>query len=261
MRKYDIAFSLGAACASSTCLRRANLQFASFPFDWITHVGPADRARMVANGFNDWMRKEDFVYLGVNELNGMGRFANSRLGFFHVHDFTNGPIDDSYDAVEAKYVRRTGRLVSLLSRARSVLVLYVDSSKQKPHLKASADELLEARSVLAAAFPRARFDMLHFVHDDDVPYEVRRIDASREGLTEVTFNYRSEVTDVNFGEVVEVLRHDLGLRVRDYRTREEKRAYVRRRRLKRYGVDSGFALLAARVRMAFARIAAPFTRT
>ena len=32
--KYDFAFSLGGTCTAAESLRRASMQFASFPFDW-----------------------------------------------------------------------------------------------------------------------------------------------------------------------------------------------------------------------------------
>jgi len=41
--EYDLAFSLGQACACSTTLRAARLQFASFPFDWLSNASLEER--------------------------------------------------------------------------------------------------------------------------------------------------------------------------------------------------------------------------
>jgi hypothetical protein len=45
--RYDLAFSLGAACSCSVALRRAKLQFASFPLDWIALGSPVSRTAIL----------------------------------------------------------------------------------------------------------------------------------------------------------------------------------------------------------------------
>ena len=258
---YDLAFSIGAACHCSICLRTADLQLASFPFDWLTRGPVALRAKIIASGFAGWIAKEDFTYLGRNEVNGLGRYRNEKTGIVYLHDFSDGPVEDSYDAVREKYARRTARLLRLLGKSRRVLALYVDSSSGREGSHASADELSAARRTLAAAFPGAAFDVVHFRHRPGVAPEAAVIERPCEGIVEVSFDYYDPVTNVRFHDVAKILRGVLGVRVRDYRTRKERKAYERRRLEKKYGKLSGLALAKARFWAVLAKLAAPFTRT
>ena len=72
-REYDVAFSIGQACACSITLRTANLQFASFPFDWLADGTLHSRVDLLVHRFDRWLEKEDFVYIGRNPINEIGR--------------------------------------------------------------------------------------------------------------------------------------------------------------------------------------------
>ena len=126
-REYDLAFSLGQACACSMALREANLQFASFPFDWIADGTLPSRVDILVSRFDRWLEKEDFVYNGRNPINGRGMFRNRKTGFNHLHDFSDGPIENSLAQVVAKYARREKRLFELIGNARRVLIVYINS--------------------------------------------------------------------------------------------------------------------------------------
>ena len=54
--------SLDVTGGEPTLLRRAKLQFASFPLDWIALGSPVSRAKLVAARFDGWLNKEDFKY-------------------------------------------------------------------------------------------------------------------------------------------------------------------------------------------------------
>ena len=130
--RYDLVFSLGAACACSVALRRAKLQFASFPLDWLALGTPLSRAKLVASHFEGWLEKDDFKYLGTNPVNGLGMFDNVRTGLKHLHDFADGPIEKSYDTVRAKYARREARLYDLAEKSRRILCAYVSRPTVEP---------------------------------------------------------------------------------------------------------------------------------
>lgn len=234
-RPYDLAFSLGAACACSKCLRDAGLQFASFPFDWISGGTAEQRAQLVAARFAGWLDPADFVYEGHNESNGLGRFLNQKTRFHHLHDFADAPIEESLGTVTEKYRRRETRLLRLLAAAKRVLVLCVDTTTEngEPSSYIAPGELESVRATLAQAFPHARFDIVHFAYAPGVPFSARRTAQPADGLDEISFDYRNPATNVRFSDVVKVLLGDLRVFVRDYRTRAEKEAYRLRRREKK----------------------------
>ena len=74
--EYDLAFSVGQACACSLTLRTARLQFASFPFDWLASSTLTRRIDLLVRRFDHWLEKEDFIYKGKNPVNGLGSFFN-----------------------------------------------------------------------------------------------------------------------------------------------------------------------------------------
>jgi len=217
-RTHDLAFGLGAACACSKCLRDAHLQFASFPFDWISGGTARVRAKLIAERFDGWLEKDDFVYGGHNTSNGLGIFTNRRTGFNHLHDFADAPLEESYETVVEKFHRREARLLRLLATARKVLVVCVDTTNPdgEPSSYVAPGELAEVRATLLRAFPHACFDIVHFAYAPGVPFASRQTDHPGEDVTEITFDYRDIATNVRFRDIVKVLLDDLRIAVRYY---------------------------------------------
>ncbi len=245
--EFDLAFSLGQACGCSQSLRLAHLQFASFPLDWIAGGTLDDRVQLVVSRFSHWLDIDDFVYKEKNKINGLGIFINKRTGLCHLHDFEDGPIENSHPKVVAKYARREKRLFDLLGRARRVLAVYVDTMKDNGREAPSIQDLVKARESLSAAFPNASFELVHFSRTAGIPFDRRTVTTPSEGITEIRFDYGDAVTDVRFQDIADAL-HALGIKVHDYRTRAERKAHSLKRQMKKYGVDSRFALFMAKTK-------------
>ena len=80
MHKYDLIVPLGYACSCSQTLRRAGLQLASFPWDWVGVPPPSERCRLICDGFKDWMNLEDLKWAGRNDTFGHEEVLNARTG-------------------------------------------------------------------------------------------------------------------------------------------------------------------------------------
>ena len=78
--RYDLIFSVGDACSCSQCLRAADLQFASFPWDWIAFPELPDRAELMCNGYADWLEQDDLELLSPGPAGGKDRYRNRRNG-------------------------------------------------------------------------------------------------------------------------------------------------------------------------------------
>ena len=61
--KYNLFVSLGEDCACTSYLRDCKLQFASFPFDWLTHASFEKRIELVCNNFKDFLNFNDLYNL------------------------------------------------------------------------------------------------------------------------------------------------------------------------------------------------------
>ena len=243
---YDLAFSLGQACACTQTLRTARLQFASFPFDWISKGSLSDRVQLLIRRFEGWLEKEDFVYNGTNPINGLGMFMNRRTGLKHMHDFADGPIEASYAEVIAKYARREKRLFDLIEKSRRVLILYIDSFRGGGALAPSLEDFVKARADMSKAFPGVSFDFVHFIIERDLPFERRVVAHPAEGVIEIRFDYHDDVKDVCCDDTARAL-VSLGIKVRDYRTRAERKAHELKKKMKKYGVNTRLGLLFARL--------------
>ena len=56
---YDLIFSIGRSCVCTQALRKAKLQLASFPWDWLGNPPISERIAYICTDFKDWPRFEE----------------------------------------------------------------------------------------------------------------------------------------------------------------------------------------------------------
>lgn len=226
MKEYDFAFSCGYSCAVTEALRAADLQFASFPFDWTASPGFRRCAKMIADDFEGWMEKDDLELVDIRRR-GINKhvYLNRRTKFGFVHDFSSfKTFDESFSKVAQKYARRIERLDAQLRQAKRVLAVCAEW----PILPRITDaELEETREILQRKFPNAEFDLLYFhCEAGRKGSEVVRVG---EHITIVANDYRTfEYGEVNHemdnAALIEYLKREV--RAVDPRSEEEKRKYT-----------------------------------
>ena len=250
--QYDLVVGFGKACSCSQTLRRAGLQFLSFPMDWITPTfgqpgwdhDLRHRADVLASGFGGWLRIEDFEFHG-NHTNGMGKYWNTRHGLMFLHDFpADVPLNESFPSVAAKYARREKRLLGLIGKSSRVLIARLD----RPDLdyRTPLDDCRYARELLSKTFAPTTFDLLLVQPDPGVPPERASLETVEPGIFRLSFAYR----DIRPGADAAIPRLDLTsavverfFSVREYRTAEEiaaHRAKKRQKRWAKYGATSAW---------------------
>ena len=227
LAKYDLAFSIGHACACSMTLRAAKMQFASFPLDWITGGTIATRTALVTSSFDGWMEKDD----------------NRKTGFTHLHDFPDAPIETSLHDVSEKHRRRAQRLTRLIESSSRILVVYLARPKETP---LPLSDFTESLAALNRRFPGKDFDIIRFTCDSDRPFASRLVSHPAEHVTEISFDYRDPKRDANMELTAQAL-IDLDVAVKDYRSAAERKAYDLKRKMKRYGVNTRTGLFFARL--------------
>lgn len=230
---YDLAFSIGGACACSQSLRRAGMQYASFPFDWLVNYPSVTfAAEQLVNGFGGLLCREKMVCRGPNANNDKDIYQNEANGLYFLHDFPKGgDFAKEFQVIDAKYRRRANRLLKLIERGGDVLLTYVTIPDGE---RLPDSELVESLEVISRRFPRTRFDLLCFSQKN----------AGFSGVTNpaphlyrVDFDYQSKMPgDENVSDdrmVAKVLKRVVG-HVRDYRTSDERKGYGRKRREREY---------------------------
>lgn len=264
--KYDLVLGMGYACSCAQAVRAAGLQFASFPFDWAASLSSPSMSYhidTICNDFANWFEKKDLVLLSQGdvakwETSDADVYHNTRTDYFFPHAFAKGSdFDKAYEEVARTYRRRIDRLYALLRSAKRVLLVRMDS----PALQyaTTADECREAQSRLMAKFPGVAFDIIYLTMDRTRPFADRLEQKVSDGVLNVSFDYSCHrpnmpgyMTDVE--QIVKVLRSHA--KVRDYRTPEERREYVRKRHLERWsklGATTFWGYQLARIRKAFSK--------
>jgi len=242
-KRYDLIFGLGTACSCSQSLRAAGLQLLTFPYDWTAPILPNDlrvRADFIADGFTAWFEKEDLepyeasadAIRRATDANGRVRalYRNRRTQHSFPHEFwSDESLDAAYPAAAEKYRRRIARLGDCLMSAKNVLVVRLDTPIQPG--PTSAEDCEYALDRLARRFPGVRFEMLHLVCQKGLPFDALRDEQTSPRIRTVSWDYRDltpgvPAYSVRLDQTGQWLRENY--RVRDYRTRAERKAQHRR---------------------------------
>mgnify|MGYP003310900234 CR=1 FL=1 len=224
--RFDVVFGLGAACSCTETLRAAGLQHASFPFDWLLGPGPAGRMKTLVGEFAGWM--DDASEFEEIPKSGPFRHAawrNLRTGYSYFHDFDPGvPLAEQLPSVREKYARRGGRLLELIRRARSALVVWIGDPRDRSRL--SDAEIAECLAGLRTKFPGTRFRMMVFECVSGVSDSSPEISTSPDVLR-VAFDYRMSAGNDWAIRQELLLPYLARYSVADYRTPELMRARAR----------------------------------
>lgn len=225
-KHYDCLFSLGAACASSQALRFANMQFASYPFDWVGGSDIVTRARLVANGFEHWLDADllELTDVLLGKIN-QRIYRNRLTGISFIHDFpVDGYLEDDLPVIREKYDRRIRRLYADVERSKAVLVVY-NEVPYRP--KATDADILAAHRLIQERFPGVCVDLVYF--SEDLSAKTLRPTVLTDHVTAVAVDYHA-IEDgfvslaANPWAIIRYLRENAC--TTDRRTDEEKRRFA-----------------------------------
>lgn len=228
-KHYDLIFGIGRACSCSQSLRAADLQLASFPWDWIIDPGAQGRVEIICNDFKDWLNLEDLEQRAPHTIYVKEYIFNKRNNLLFLHDFKIGiPIKEQFASVKAKYARRIARLNSCIKSSKApVLAVCIDA----PHLTepTSLDEMRECRRMLETKYPGTKFDMLLINRDSNRSFKERLEEEPEPGLMRAAFEYKDmapgrPIFAIDIPLMGEYLKSRFT--VRDYRTPAEYAAYA-----------------------------------
>lgn len=238
MENYDLVFSIGFDCKGTQSLRRANLQFFSGPFDWVTGASLPIRADLLAGSFERWFPMEELQDEGRESSD---RFANAhkvvrniRSGLEFRHDFpVDRSVKEGLPEVSEKYRRRLERLQRSIEGSAKALAVYVQGFEAPvPTL----NELVSAYDCLRERFGE-RVDILAICDaEPDTPGHAEVRETARDGHVALFSIPCAQQTSLgpttNDHAVAEFLRRHVA--APDTRTNAERRAYRRHCRERLY---------------------------
>lgn len=229
---YDLAFSLGGTCACSQSLRAGELQFLSFPFDWLYGGSPLCRARAIVDGPVDWFDSAVLTRHSVPWNLKHESWRNTGNGIVFKHDFAwNVSFEEQLPSVRGKYERRFARLRELIGRSGSVLAVWITPPELDDFPNSEFTGILE---LLRGRWPDVRFELLKLSCERGRAFK-DRLETSRDGFRTVAFDYFDGRT--GFYDTVRMAKFLKSvISVTDYRSERERREWPARQRQLRYGV-------------------------
>ncbi len=266
MKRYDLAFSLGRACSCSETLRKAGMQYLSFPWDWIGAERALKpdlqlRTDSICDGsFHSWFTPDDLELVAEYEWYSKIHYRSRSTGLLYNHDFAKGvPLEESFPAVKAKYDRRMARLMDLIGRSKSILLVRIDPPNGlRP---TSVEDCIAARKRFAERFPHARFDFVMMSFEKGRPFAERRTEEVEEGFLHVSFDYKDYAPGkpdyaVVLDQTAAILKEVAT--VQDYRTKAEVaafRARTRRAKMEQVGAKNAWEYFLIRRKRDLQRLA------
>jgi hypothetical protein len=164
-KKFDLIFSIGAACSCTQMLRSTHLQFYSYPFDWLYGASILERVEILINDMKDFINKEDLEYAHEERSISCNAYFNKHNNITFNHDFLKDvPFDEMYEKVREKYDRRSNRLLEQIKNSKNVLFVYLQTPDNK--IPISDEELIKAQKLLQNKFNSQNIYLLYLFCDN-----------------------------------------------------------------------------------------------
>ncbi len=186
---FDFVFSLGAACLSTQSLRKADLQFASYPFDWLAGGNICKRAEIISSDFSSFMQKKNLKDLKIDNkarTHLCEVYEDTKNGIILNHDFEYGKtLDETFDDVRKKYDRRIERLMTNIKSSKNILACYIEISDENG-IKNSDEDIIKAQKTLAEKFPNQNIYLLYLQYCPTGYTETKLSDK----VIKISFDYK-----------------------------------------------------------------------
>ncbi|HBP26607.1 MAG TPA: hypothetical protein DD611_01295 [Alphaproteobacteria bacterium] len=190
--KYDLIFSIGQACACSSNLRKNDLQFASYPMDWLFGNDLAGRVQILVSRFDRFIDVSDLEYTYSERSISCDAYHNKYNDLTFNHDFAAAtPLTETYLGVRQKYERRIGRLLNGIENSERVLAVYMetpDSGKSKYN----ESDIVKIHDKLQRAFAPTQIDLLYISPDTKLPHGARRVVLDNSGVRWIVSEYQTK---------------------------------------------------------------------
>ena len=188
-QKYDFIFSIGERCACSEALRRSNLQFASFPFDWLYCIDFEQNAQFISHHFDGFLASERLVDMNIENgdpENPCRVYRDSQTGIVFNHDFpANLSFEHGFPLVSEKYRRRINRLYQRIQSAKKILAVYMEAPTTN-HPAADKTQIMAGYRILCQTFPEQEVHILYLTNQKGT-LEINQLCPN---VTLVAFDYK-----------------------------------------------------------------------
>ncbi|MFE5324702.1 DUF1796 family putative cysteine peptidase [Paenibacillus sp. NPDC056579] len=120
--KFDVIYSIGAACQTTHQLQENGLRDTSGPFDWFVLNSASKLTKILENEFRDFMLLENLEIVG--EHDDKYHIRDKIYDCESVHDFPiNETISDTYSIFTQTLKRRINRFIDRVTTGTDILLV------------------------------------------------------------------------------------------------------------------------------------------
>lgn len=194
-RKYDLIFSIGQACSCTEVLRKAHLQFYSYPFDWLFGSNFIDRIKMLSNNMKNFIDKDDLEYSYEEISISCNAYHNKRTDITFNHDFKkNLSFNEAYKEVSEKYKRRINRLYKQIEQSEKILAVYLQRPNENSVI--NENELIDGLNILEEKFGKNKVFLLYLYCDPNFNFKNKQINLLNDKIMIINFDYSAHDKNV-----------------------------------------------------------------
>lgn len=191
--EYDFIFGIGEACSCTETLRNSNLQFESYPLDWLYGGDIVTRVNLLTSNFKDFINKENLQFIGqrTNPLP-CDIYKNTSNNLVFNHDFPlNRNIDETYPQIIEKYNRRISRLYNNINKSENILILYVQTpTKKVKNYKNLVKTIQLCYEKIHNCYKDKNIKLLYFMNKRPIFFKVKKEKLS-DNILLIKCNYRN----------------------------------------------------------------------
>lgn len=179
--EYDFIFSIGENCFCADILNKNKLRITSSPFDWLTpnrdycKENIISNLNIINNKFKDFLRKDDFIYLGDAKESGVKMYLNNNTNLFYNHDFfIDNKFEDDYIKMKETYQRRIERLLTELESDKKNLMVYIEYYRLHNNYF-NINELIDLLDAIRKTYNNENIDLLYIRHEfycNDITFKI-----------------------------------------------------------------------------------------
>ena len=190
-QKYDLIFSIGAACSCAQGLRDAELQVFSYPMDWLFGSDFAGRVDIVCNRFKRFIDISDLEYVFSERSIKCDAYHNKFNDLTFNHYFPTGvPLSESYDMVAQKYDRRISRLLEQIEKSERILLVYLEIPETTE--QTSDKQIIKCANKLRKVYSNCKIDILYITYKPEMARGIIEENVLDNGVLRLYGNYRNK---------------------------------------------------------------------
>lgn len=152
-KQFDIIIPFGSRCISSMKLRANNLQYESFPFDWLYHANLDIVTKLITSNFSRFLEKENMQ--PTHNKDAIAEHLDTSNGISFIHDFENHDLDACFPKVKERYNRRIARMYQHINKAKNIMLIHSNYDD------VSDEKLLEAFNKISSQYPQKNITLVY----------------------------------------------------------------------------------------------------